>query len=57
MIFEGLLLYLGTLWASDRASITYEHTNVLGWNSSLNTLDITIYIPTNKSEHSLYKHT
>ena len=56
MMFKGLLLYYGTLWAKrDYGSITCVH--VLGLNTSLDTLDIRVYFPTNMSEYSMYQHT
>ena len=37
--------------------VSRVHTLVLVMNASLNTSDIPIYIPMNKSEYSLYEHT
>ena len=52
-----IAVFRNAIGQEETMQVTRVHTHVLGLNPSFNTLDITIYIPTNKSEYSLYEHT
>ena len=51
------MIFRNIMGKGETMQVSHVHTLVLAMNATLNTSDIPIYIPMNKSEYSLYEHT